>query len=698
MARMIPMPTRLVRLNRYPIRLLSPDERTLFVYALSLDPPPDREDPKEVHRAMNRAAREVGGVYFGGHLYAFNALSATKGVTLTLLESRPLRPEEALDREVATRLLRRKLEEALRLLARKRELLLEDKKIYRPVPRTFQDVRLYQGASLDVQVSRKGQVLLAVDLVTRIQANLSLEAWLRRGYPLPSKVANRYRNRDQVLTWNLVGLSEEPPEAVLIQGKQTLLDYHRSHGHLAPGDDPGRVVLVSRKGGPVLRHLSALLDPILTLEELAELGVPLEALGQTRHLEERFTKGQEWARILAPHLGAEPAQRPEPLKVQAQVFAPARLVAASGRKVNKPMEALTLGVYRRGNPHLACLLWPGESPPQKSLDRLQALGAEVTVRPLPEGDGDRRTLFRALVAEGIAAALVVLPPGDEKRGRFLPDEDYYRLKDLAHRAGLPLQLLRRGEDPHRVANALLGLLVKAGWQPVAIEGDYPADLVIGLDSGGDGRVRYGAASFAVLADGTPLGWVLPEAQPGESMDRAWLWRAVEETVAVFSDKTGRPPRRILLLRDGLAREEEFADLWEGLAKMGLAHDLFTVRKRHLWRMAPGEAKNLMTSLSGTFLRIDERTWLMVTADRIRGRRGGFRVSPRPLLLVHERGDGPSQALLRQIFHLSQFHPASASLYPRLPVPLHFAHKLAKAASRWGAMGLARIPEDRLFFV
>jgi hypothetical protein len=60
-----------------------PDERTLFIYALSLDSPPNREDPQEVYRVLNRAARAVGGVYFGGRLYAFNALSATESVTLT---------------------------------------------------------------------------------------------------------------------------------------------------------------------------------------------------------------------------------------------------------------------------------------------------------------------------------------------------------------------------------------------------------------------------------------------------------------------------------------------------------------------------------------------------------------------------------------------------------------------------------------
>jgi hypothetical protein len=146
---------------------------------------------------MNRAAREVGGVYFEGRLSAFAPLSPTQKVSLSLVETRPLRLEEAPDREVATRLLRRKLQEALRRLFRGRGLLLEGRRIYQPAPHEFPDARLYQGAVLDIRVGRDGRVLLAVDLVTRIQARLSLEEWLRRGHPLPGQVANRYRNCEE---------------------------------------------------------------------------------------------------------------------------------------------------------------------------------------------------------------------------------------------------------------------------------------------------------------------------------------------------------------------------------------------------------------------------------------------------------------------------------------------------------------------
>ena len=104
-----------------------------------------------------------------------------------------------------------------------------------------------------------------------------------------------------------------------------------------------------------------------------------------------------------------------------------------------------------GIPNATCVLCP----PRPFVIRIQNLGAGAAGRTFPEEDRECCALFQSLVAEGIAAALVVLPPEDEKRGRFLPGEDYYRLKDLAHRAGLPLQILRQGEDPHRVANALL---------------------------------------------------------------------------------------------------------------------------------------------------------------------------------------------------------------------------------------------------
>lgn len=160
---------------------------------------------------------------------------------------------------------------------------------------------------------------------------------------------------------------------------------------------------------------------------------------------------------------------------------------------------------------------------------------------------------------------------------------------------------------------------------------------------------------------------------------------------------GRPPKRVLLLRDGLVQKGEFAEALEALAARGIPYDLFSVRKNTDWRLAWAREREVWRSLSGVLLPLGEETWLLVTADRVKGGHNR-RNSPRPLLLKREAGDGPLEALLLQIFHLTQLHPGSASLYPRLPIPLHLADRLAEAAQRFGVSGLRHILEDRIFFI
>ncbi|MFW8120801.1 argonaute PAZ domain-containing protein, partial [Klebsiella pneumoniae] len=58
----------------------------------------------------------------------------------------------------------------------------------------------------------------------------------------------------------------------LLDGGESLLDYHRKKGRLAEGQDPGRVVWVARrKERGRIPHLSVLLKPVITMELLAEV-------------------------------------------------------------------------------------------------------------------------------------------------------------------------------------------------------------------------------------------------------------------------------------------------------------------------------------------------------------------------------------------------------------------------------------------
>lgn len=688
-----------VQLNRYRLRPLLSEEKALKVYRAILDPPRGRE---ELYAALARLARKAGGVALGERIVAWNPLpEAVEGGRLVPVEERAADPRDPRDRKALERLFERKLEGLLRRWVGRREgLEREGLSLYRPRKEGPEDVQVYDGVHLGLEVDGEGWLLLAVELTTRLQARLSLEDWIGKGHPLPERVRARYREGGEVRVWPLLGVGEEDPEGLLLPGGQSLLEYHLSRGRLAPGEDPGRTVWVAGRRGERIPHLSALLHPLLGQRERALLGLE-EAYAGIRDLGERMEKGLEWAERLA-HL-LRTGREPEPVRRTAHLLPPSRLLVAGGEIVRKPGDALEKGAYARGDGRVACLLWPGEKTPRAALEVLKRLGLEVDLRPLPGDEAAWRGFFQDLVREGLRAALVVLPPGDPRRKRFLSDEGYVRLKDPAHRAGLSLQLLRReeGEDPHRRANALLGLLLKAGWIPVTLaepRGGYPADLVVGFDAGGGKGFRYGGISFAFLGDGAPLGWALPEAQEGERFSGESLRRSLEEILHRFQERMGRPPRRVLLLRDGFVQREEFAQALEALSARGIPYDLFSVRKNTGWRLAWAREKDAWRSLSGVLLPLEEReTWLLVTADRVKGGRGG-RNSPRPLLLKREAGDGPLEGLLLQIFHLSQLHPGSANHYPRLPIPLHLADRLAEAANRFGVSGLRHIPEDRIFFM
>ncbi|MCS6793210.1 MAG: hypothetical protein N3E45_04260 [Oscillatoriaceae bacterium SKW80] len=58
-------------------------------------------------------------------------------------------------------------------------------------------------------------------------------------------------------------------------------------------------------------------------------------------------------------------------------------------------------------------------------------------------------------------------------------------------------------DAYKALNVALGVLYKAGWQPVCLALNEPevAELIIGFDTGTNRQLYYGTSAFAVLADG-----------------------------------------------------------------------------------------------------------------------------------------------------------------------------------------------------
>ncbi len=242
-------------------------------------------------------------------------------------------------------------------------------------------------------------------------------------------------------------------------------------------------------------------------------------------------------------------------------------------------------------------------------------------------------------------------------------------------------------EDYRIANIVLGLLLKAKWQPVgleAIQDQYAAEVVIGFDAGTNRQMYYGTSAFAVLANGQNLGWEIPEAQRGETISGQVVWRTVSNIITRFQAQENRMPKRILLLRDGIVQADEFLETVAELNKANIAVDVLGVRKSGAGRMAilPDQSEFLTDASSGTaILSADGDTFRIVTSE---AKAGG---SARPLQVIRDYGDAPLEILARQIDRLCMLNPGSASAYSRLPCVIHFADRMAKLVQRLGGVGV-----------
>lgn len=688
-----------VFLNRFPLRALSEEELSPFLFRLDFSPFPARD---ELHPLTARVLRRLGvpavswwesfclaweppqtlqgEVRAGERVYAF---------TLQALGRKRLNPADPLDRGALSALASRWLEAKLReLRVRNRQVEVEGKGVYNCQAEAASGPgwRILRGALLDLRVDPQGTLLLEVDLSYRFFPTHTLEEWLQEGHRLPKRVRNAYPDGFG-RTWEVVRLGKENPKQVMLNGGKNLLAYHQERGRLL-SREAGQVVWLrdpSQRRMEEIPHLTGLLLPVLTLEEIHELGElpPLQIPSMERL--KRICETARWA-VKTLKLGGPP--EPQPLRVQAFRLPPPVLVAAKGQRVGKAADALEKGVFKGKAAKVALLRLDGGRGWPPFLEKaLKGLGLEASVLgaapDVLEDELDFRNELCKIRNAGFAALLVLTPP--------LSPERRNRLKSLSLAEGLPTQLLNTpvGEsDRHRIANALLGLLAKVGAQPVALKGEYPAELAVGFDAGGQGSFRFGGAVCAVGKEGGVLTWSLPEAQAGERIPEEVVWDLLQEALLAFQGAIHRLPKKVLLLRDGKVPQGEFAKALGELKRRGVAYDLVSVRKTGGGRIYPTKGR----LADGLFLPLEEDGFLLLTVHR------EGRGTARPLKLVREEGETPIPDLARQIYHLTRLHPASGFLFPRLPAPLHLADRLVKEVGRLGLRHLKEVDRSQLFFV
>ncbi|VEP17421.1 Stem cell self-renewal protein Piwi (fragment) [Hyella patelloides LEGE 07179] len=312
---------------------------------------------------------------------------------------------------------------------------------------------------------------------------------------------------------------------------------------------------------------------------------------------------------------------------------------------------------------------------------------------LPDSLFSRKKFWQNWANQGTNTVLVISP--------WLENQEKTKLRREALEANIALQFMQPMPTPedYRAVNIILGLLLKAKWQPVGLEplqNPQAAEIVIGFDAGKNRSMYYGTSAFAILDDGQSLGWEIPEAQPGEKLSGEAVLRTILNIIYRFQRIQNRLPKRVLLLRDGLVQCNEFEEAVAALESDNIAVDLLGVRKSGAGRMAilPHESEYLSDPQPGTaILSQDGNTFRIVTSKALAGS------TALPLQVVRDYGNAPLEVLAQQVDRLCMLNPASGYASSRLPYVIHFADKMAKEVQRLGTVSILQgVDREKIFFV
>jgi hypothetical protein len=709
-----------VFLNRFPVKRLTEVESTVHTYTYIFNPSPE---PGKEYSAINRITWNIGtpGVRFGSTIITKQPIADRylqgENWSLKYLGTKLLVLKKLNEREALENLERRWLGWKLRQTSEKSRIENSpeggfiwwnaDKVILQGL-----GWEVHTGVRLDLALHHSGVVLAEIDIHHRFYTSWTLEQWLQTHSDLPINwVRNTYDDR----SWKFERISNENPETVMIPSG-SLADYHRNLDKNRATEaeiSNARVVYVSNKGKEI-PHLSTRLQPSITMEMLSCLqergsNEAAKVFKQVRQSPQvRFQRGRETAKWIASNIyNIDQKIIDEKINPQTAEGIMLRhkspLLMTKSKKVYRSEASFKQGCFRTGEKQFGCLDLTGngdwsELIRNKLEDLAQKSGVDILLEPakrktdLPDSLLTRKQFWHDWANQGTHTVLVVTP--------WLQNIEKSRLQREALEANIALQFMQPMSKPdnYRAVNIILGLLLKAKWQPVGLEplqDEYAAELVIGFDAGTNRNLYYGTSAFAILANGQSLGWELPEAQPGEKLSGQAVLNTVANIINRFQRIENRLPKRILLLRDGIVQCDEFESAIAILQQDHIAVDLLGVRKSGAGRMAviPYQSEKLIDALPGTtVLSEDGETFRIVTSE---AKAGG---SARPLQVVRDYGDAPLEILARQIDRLCLLNPASGYSFSRLPYVIHFADKMAKTIQRIGEVGILQgIDRQKIFF-
>lgn len=386
------------------------------------------------------------------------------------------------------------------------------------------------------------------------------------------------------------------------------------------------------------------------------------------------------------------------------------LLIANGRKIkfSEKYKAFTQGFYKLPAQPIRAAFMSYDEEAKKSYDVVSSIldytrgkvnhvqDRYVNSNLLPLGfygksfhykKGDRlsyeETAREISKISGINFAIAALP-------LEFDEEDYYddsvaspydSFKKVFADLGIPSQMvslsmvkdLGSNNVKYRLQNLILGLLCKSGGIPWILEAPMDGvDCFIGLDVGTQEKgIHYPACSVCLDGRGNLVGYYSTNvAQRGEIIDVKSLETIFNRVLTAYKEANGCYPKHIVIHRDGFSHEESaWYDSYFG--RRDIKFDVVEVRKNIPLRLIDTDAEaDEMNPASGSAIIKENEAYLISTAVK------SFLGAPRPLLLVHQKGQLSMESIVRQIYVLSEMHIGSMRT-SRLPLTTLYADKICK---------------------
>lgn len=280
------------------------------------------------------------------------------------------------------------------------------------------------------------------------------------------------------------------------------------------------------------------------------------------------------------------------------------------------------------------------------------------------------------------AALVVVPE-EEEAANAEYDDPYPEFKRCLGQRGVPSQMVsveNLGDERYR-GNICSSLIGKAGGVPWRID-DIPGgvDAFVGLDVAYDqsSGQHLGAAANVIMADGTILASETITTQDGESFVADDVANVIKHVLEIFEEKEGRPPRHVIIHRDGkfYLDVEDLVNRLEKARGLIQRFDLVEIRKSGNPRIAAYTGSKFEVAAKGVAFHAHNGNHTYLTTT---GGKEGVPGTPRPIRIVKRHGSTDLDTLAEQAYWLSEAHVGSLNRSTRLPITTYYADKCADFA-------------------